>query len=199
MLRCLNGRLVCLVLVLVVPVAAASCSGDKMPEHGSEQVNLETSIADLTEQIRLDPHKADDRGDLACHKRGTLHAERGEHDKAIADYTDAIRLYPAIKASFLAHHMAGAHNDRAKCYEKVGEQDKAIADYTEVLRIAEKGKPDASDVLLFEAVAAQAHYRRGLCYDEKNQHDKALADYKEAVRIEPDLANNEDLKQRMDK
>ena len=58
---------------------------------------------------------------------------------------------------------------------------------------------DAGEVLAFGGFRATALYERGVCYDEKGDHTKAVADFKEAIRLGPDLANNEDLKQRMNK
>ena len=76
--------------------------------------------------------------------RGNAHIENGEHDRAIADYTEAIRIKP----------------DYAKAYTIVasptltkGEHDRAIADYTEAIRI----KPDY----------AEAYHNRGVAYVRK--------------------------------
>jgi hypothetical protein len=58
---------------------------------------------------------------------------------------------------------------------------------------------DIAEVMAFGGFRANAHYKRSVCYEEKGEHSKAVVDFKEAVRLGPDLANNEDLKKRMNK
>src|SRR5262249_47711241 len=144
-------------LSIAIPLALASCSGGKTSTQGrngipantdSQEPVMDKSIADYTEQIRLDPKKLNERGDLAHHRRGTLYAEKGEYAKAIADFTEAIRLYPVVKGPFQPHHLVEVHAARAKSYEKTGEHDKAILDYTEVIKITEGSSPNVGDALL---------------------------------------------------
>ena len=56
-------------------------------------------------------------------KRGISYAKKGDYDKAIADYTEAIRLDPKD---------AAAYYNRGTSYAHKGDYDKAIADYTEI-------------------------------------------------------------------
>ncbi len=65
--------------------------------------------------IRLNPDKA-----YAYIGRGLAYANKGEHDKAIADYTEAIRLNPKY---------AEAYNNRGLAYRDNGNQTKAEADF----------------------------------------------------------------------
>ena len=88
-----------------------------------------------------------------------------DHDKAIADYTEAIRLKP---------DSAGAYYSRADAFDDKGDHGKAIADYIEVIRL----KPDN----------AEAYYDRGIAYGRNGDYDKAIADYTEAIRLKPDNA-----------
>src|SRR5262245_65847149 len=60
-----------------------------------------------------------------ANERGFSHAEKGDHDKAIADFTEAIRLDPK---------NATACYSRALSYDLKGDHDKAIADFTEAIR-----------------------------------------------------------------
>ena len=91
---------------------------------------------------------------------------RANYDKAIADYTEAIRLDPKF---------AEAYYNRGVAYENKGEYDKAIADYTEAIRLDPK--------------YAEAYNSRGFAYGNKGEHDKAIADYTEAIRLDPKYAN----------
>src|SRR5882724_10035228 len=59
-----------------------------------------------------------------------LEASRGpDHDLAIADYNEAIRLDPK---------NAAAYNNRGFAYGQKGDYDKALADFSEAIRL----KPD---------------------------------------------------------
>jgi tetratricopeptide (TPR) repeat protein len=62
-------------------------------------------------------------------ERGEAHGNRGEYDKAIAQFTGAIRLDPAL---------ASAHYYRGATYLRTGEHDKAIADFTQAIRLDPK-------------------------------------------------------------
>ena len=57
---------------------------------------------------------------------GDIHFRRGEYDKAIADYTEAIRLNPKD---------AEERCNRGSVRYAKGEYDKAIADCTEAIRL----------------------------------------------------------------
>ena len=61
--------------------------------------------------------------------RGISAYEKGDHDKAIADYTEAIRLDP---------NYAEAYCDRAVAYSDKGDYDSTIADCTEAIRLNPK-------------------------------------------------------------
>ena len=57
---------------------------------------------------------------------GAAYGNKGEYDRAISDFTEAIRLDPKL---------ASAYYNRGIAYENKGEHDKAIADYTEAIRL----------------------------------------------------------------
>ena len=82
--------------------------------------------------------------------------------KAIADYSEAIRLSPKY---------IQAYYNRGISYRKKGEFDKAIADYTEAIRLDPK-EPDA-------------YFNRGGAYEKKGDMEKAIADFDESCRLNP--------------
>jgi tetratricopeptide (TPR) repeat protein len=190
---------------------AVSCSDNKGtdPATGTdrgtagssdtEASRLNKVIDAATEAIRRDPNAVDDRGELAYARRAGAYAEKGDHDKAIADYTEAIRLYLVVKGPNYTARLTVAHKGRAASYAKKREYDMAIADYTEVLRLTPTGGKDLGETIMFAGVRARAHYQRGVCYDDKGDHAKAMDDYNEAFRLAPELANTTDLKKRLGK
>ena len=91
--------------------------------------------------------------------------DKGDTDRAIADYTEAIRLDPKF---------AIAYNNRGLAYRDKGDTDRAIADFTEAIRLDPK--------------FANAYASRGVAYRDKGDMDRAIADYTEAIRLDPKLA-----------
>ena len=65
----------------------------------------------------------------AYYNRGVAYSDKGDTDRAIADFTEAIRLDPKY---------ANAYVNRGVAYGDKGENDRAIADYTEAIRLDPK-------------------------------------------------------------
>ncbi|MGH6835049.1 MAG: tetratricopeptide repeat protein, partial [Methylocella sp.] len=107
----------------------------------------------------LDPKLA-----TAYYNRGLAYYDRGDHDRAIADYDAAIRLDPK--------HV-DAYNNRGNAYQAKGDHDRAIADYDAAIGL------DPEDV--------DAFYNRGNAYQAKGDHDRAIADYDESIRLDPEF------------
>jgi tetratricopeptide (TPR) repeat protein len=97
--------------------------------------------------------------------RGIVRNARGEHELAIADFNEAIRLDPRNEAAYLNRGLAWSYRN---------DPDKAIADYNEALRL----DPSYSD----------AYYSRGNDWRSKQEFDKAIADYTQAIRLDPTFA-----------
>jgi lipoprotein NlpI len=113
-------------------------------------------------QGRGEPAKNDA---IACNNRGLAYRDKGELDRAIADFNEAVRLDP---------EFALAYNNRGLAYRDKGEFDRAIADFNEAIRLEPK--------------FAVAFNSRGFTYDRKGERDRAIADYTEAIRLDPKFA-----------
>jgi tetratricopeptide (TPR) repeat protein len=94
--------------------------------------------------------------------RGIAYKRKGDYDRAIVDYDEAIRLDP---------NNARAYSNRGNAYADKGDYDRAIADYDEAIRLDPK--------------FARAYSNRGNAYDGKGDYDRAIADYDEAIRLDP--------------
>lgn len=100
--------------------------------------------------------------------RAYCHSEKGDIDKAIADYTAVIELVGAP-----VDQVAHARINRGVAYKRQGDMDKAITDYTAVIELA--GAPVDQ--------VAKAIFNRGVRYDEKGLSDEAIADYTAVIEL----------------
>jgi tetratricopeptide (TPR) repeat protein len=108
-------------------------------------------------------------------RRGCRYFEKGQHDKAIADFAEAIRLDPK---------NADKYSWRAWYYSEKGEHDKFIAfiaDFSEAIRLDFSVADQA--IRLVHARAAGAYIYRGVCYFWQGELDNAIADFTEAIRL----------------
>ncbi|MFH1189116.1 MAG: tetratricopeptide repeat protein [Candidatus Omnitrophota bacterium] len=109
---------------------------------------------------RKSPHKA-----RPYNNRGVAYEERGDIDRAIADYDRAIELSP---------NYADAYNNRGNAYGEKGDFGRAIDEYNKAIKI--------------DADSADAYNNRGNIYSRKGNYEQAIADYNKAIEIKPDHA-----------
>ena len=94
---------------------------------------------------------------------------KGDYDRAIANYTEALKLKP---------NYAFAYGNRGLSFLRKEDYDKAIADFNQALKL----KLDKLD-------NAKVYINQGLAYVGKKDYDKAIADYTQAVKLKPDYAD----------
>ena len=99
---------------------------------------------------------------VAFTNRGLAYKSKGQWDRAIADFSEAIRLKPDFVTAF---------NNRGNIYYGKRQYDRAIMDYDEAIRL----KPDL----------AEAFSNRGNVYRKKGQFDRAIEDYDKAIHLKP--------------
>jgi tetratricopeptide (TPR) repeat protein len=124
-----------------------------------ERKEYARAIVALTEAIKLK------RSATAYRLRGNAYAGQGDHERAIADYDQAIRLDP---------RSAVAYYDRGLARTEQENYAEAISDFNEAIRL------DGAD--------AAAYHGRGLARAHQGEYDRAIADCTEAIRLDPDYA-----------
>ena len=94
--------------------------------------------------------------------RGNAYNAKGDRDRAIADFDEAIRLNP---------NNSNAFNNRGSAYNAKGDRDRAIVDYDKAIGI--------------NPGYAAAFYNRGNAYYAKGDRDRAVVDYDRAILLNP--------------
>ncbi len=101
----------------------------------------------------------------AYSQRGTVHYDQGNWDKAIADYSEAIRIEPANGESF---------NNRAWTYYRAGRSAEALADANMAVKLL------AREAYVWDT---RAHI-----YAMLGNRDAAISDFRAALAIDPSNA-----------
>ncbi len=110
----------------------------------------------------------------AYESRATLYAYLGKNEKAIADYSEEIKLEAQSE---------NALSERGALYVKMGEKEKAMQDFNDAIRIA----PDESD----------AYFNRAGLFTSSGDYAKALDDLKKALDLSPDWTDAVDAEARI--
>ncbi|MGA7486093.1 MAG: tetratricopeptide repeat protein [Xanthobacteraceae bacterium] len=154
-------------ILLGVLLGGAAASGQTAQERqwceGEDQATIEQRIDGCSAVIKAGRDKGEKLAE-AFSNRGLAHRLKGDDDRAIQDYNQAIKLNAK---------SATAYNNRGVAYDSKGEYDHAIQDYGQAVKL----KP-----------SAEVYFNRGNAYLGKGQYDHAIDDYNQALRLEPDFA-----------
>jgi len=153
-----------LVVALVLALSATGAWADRYSDC-DQSADPDRRIRGCTQVIERGERESSETRSFAYTNRGNAYDDKGEVDRAIADYTKAIALDP---------NYAFAYNNRGLTYEKKGEIDRAIADYTKAIALDPKN--------------AIAYTNRGAAYYSKGALDRAIADFDEAIKLNPNYA-----------
>jgi len=140
----------------------------------------------------------------AYRSRGAAYYDKSDYDRAIADFSEAMKLDPNI----VPPSFALAYNRRGLAYVEKKDYDSAIADYGEAIKLDsssaevyknrgtaynikqdyDRAIPDFDQALKVDPNYALAYNNRGFAYFRKNDTDRAIADYSEALKHNPNFA-----------
>jgi tetratricopeptide (TPR) repeat protein len=99
---------------------------------------------------------------IAYNNRGNAYDDKGQSDKALADYDQAIRLSPAFSEAFY---------NRAFARHRLGQYEQALQDYDRVLFL----EPDL----------ASGYFNRSFTQAALGRYDRAVADVGKALQLSP--------------
>src|SRR6516164_6618167 len=150
-----------------VSLAGASALAQTPQERGwcesEDAVTVDQRIDGCSAVIKA----ARDRGDKlaeAFNNRGIAYRLKGEYDRAVQDYNQAIKLNAKFAAAF---------NNRGVAYDRKGDYERAIADYDQAIKL----KP-----------SAELYFNRGNAHLGKSQYDHAIDDYNQAIKLKAGFA-----------
>jgi tetratricopeptide (TPR) repeat protein len=131
--------------------------------EGEDAVTVDQRLDGCSAVIKAARDKGDKLAE-AFNNRAIGYRLKGEYDRAIQDYSQALKL----NAKF-----AAAYNNRGVAYDRKGEYDRAIADYEQAIKL----KP-----------SAEAYFNRGNAHLGKSHYDHAIDDYNQAIKLKADFA-----------
>jgi tetratricopeptide (TPR) repeat protein len=99
---------------------------------------------------------------------GVAYAYEGDYDRAITNWTLAIRLAP---------NYANAYYNRGVVYAGKGDYNRAIADLNHAVRLSPND--------------AKAYHTRGIIHADKGDYEQAITDWARAIRLDPNYVNKE--------
>jgi tetratricopeptide (TPR) repeat protein len=152
-----------LVATLLALAAHAQTAQERQWCESEEEVTVSQRIDGCSAVIKAGRDRSEKLAE-AYSSRGLAYRLKGEYDRAIQDYGQAIKLNAK---------SASAYANRGVAYDNKGEYDRAIQDYDQAIKL----KP-----------SAEVHFNRGNAYLGKGQHDHAIDAYNQALKLKPDFA-----------
>jgi tetratricopeptide (TPR) repeat protein/curved DNA-binding protein CbpA len=133
-------------------------------------------------------------------KKGLALLKAGDHERAIASFTNAVLLDPP-NAGYLLH--------RAEAWEAKGEPDQALADYDAAVRLdqtnvaalrargllwhrrgdSERALADLDRAIRLSFSDAKIYHDRGMIWYDMGRYNRAIADFSHAITLDPNLAS----------
>jgi len=146
----------------------------------SKKGQYDLAIKDFTDCLKIDPKEVN-----CLLNRGISWREKGDPDKAIVDFTEALRLglltgdvlqFGSKDPEAVRHwaQVAHARYQRGTAYVLKTEYDLALADFNESIRL--------------NPTEARVFVSRGGVYLARKEYRRAIADFDEGIRLDPQYA-----------
>jgi tetratricopeptide (TPR) repeat protein len=172
------GRPIPICLLLGAAMAATGCS-NLGNAYKCRSTDPDTRIAGCTAYIQTD-HLTPEDLSVVYYNRGTAYNSKGDRDRAIQDYDQAIRLSPNDPAIYMARGIS---------YFGKGDFDHAIQNFNEPISLSPNSSPVyhyqhnlAPNKALVYYYLGAAYGNRGIAYDNKSDYGHAIQDYDEAIK-----------------
>jgi tetratricopeptide (TPR) repeat protein len=157
----------------------------------------EVAIKACNDAIASGQHRGEALGEI-YYNRAIEYSNKGDEQRALADYSEAIRLRPDPHALY----------NRGNIWASKKDYFRALADYSEAIRLDPQDPDyyhnrgniwlgrkdyvlaiaDFSEVIRLAPDNASAYYNRGTAFTHRGENGRALADLNEAIRLAPDKA-----------
>src|SRR6266545_490980 len=165
--------------------------------EGEDAVTVDQRLDGCSAVIKAARDKGDKLAE-AFNNRAIAHHIKGEHDRAIADYDQAIKLKPSAEAYFNRGnaHLGKSHYDHA--IDDYNQAIKLKADFAAafdnrcwaraVVGILKPALADCNEALRLVPNNAVTLDSRGFIFLKMSNFDAAVSDYDAALRTDPKLA-----------
>lgn len=151
---------------LAISVLLNAASLAQSPRDWSQCLGREGPIIDVVIEgctaVIQSGQDTPQRLSTAFDNRGVAYRLKGEYERALQDYEQAIYLNPG---------NANAYNNRGIIYRIKGNYDRAIADYDQAIWLRSGDFP-------------AAFYNRALAHVDKSEYDRALTDFNIVLRFD---------------
>jgi Tfp pilus assembly protein PilF len=145
-----------LVLLMVFVCASTAARADAASDC-KQSADRDLEIRGCTTVIQQNP-----RNSIAYTNRGIAYENKGEHDRAIADFNKAIEINPKY---------ALAYNNRGWVYCMKADYDRATS--------------DASVAISLDPKVKNFYHTRGEVFRAQGTYDRALSDFNQALSLDP--------------
>ena len=162
----------------VVAIVGAGCGGAAAQEDLCAYGSGDAAIADCTRAIQSGRYTGHALA-LKFSNRGVEWRIKGDYERAISDYDDAIRLDPKY---------ADAYYNRCIAYNRQQKYDLALPDCNQAIALgpsANSLNATGQEKLSADRSRSDYYNQRGAVYHGRNEIDRAIADYSEALRLYP--------------
>jgi tetratricopeptide (TPR) repeat protein len=115
---------------------------------------------------------------LALDNCGNAYFKKFDYDRAIEEYSQAIKISPQFNTAW---------NNRGSAYLAKHDYARAIQDFSQAIRIKPGYLTGSVDPTPFDY--ATVFVNRGNAYAVKHENDRAIEDYSQAIRLKPNDAS----------